>query len=196
MILLILKCTFSHPIFIYSIKKNVFFAYGKCPKSVNKIIMNPIFIIYIFGTLYKMLEMIFFVCSIQYNMSEASACACIRSGFRTFAWTSVGRWMTRMLKLGSEAGGSACPAVQPSPFTNEVRIQLEELQSAVFGKIGRLGSRPQGGSPGTPRQPCSGGRQHVLWAGPQVAQDRLPLELCSLVRVRLLPRPGVDTAVW
>ncbi len=32
----------------------------------------------------------------------------------------------------------------------------------------------------TPRQPCCGGRQHVLWAGHQVAQDRLPLELCSL----------------
>ncbi len=52
---------------------------------------------------------------------------------------------------------SACQAVQKSPFTNGVRIQLEELQSAVFGKIGQLGSRPQGGSQGTPRQPCSGG---------------------------------------
>ncbi len=75
---------------------------------------------------------------------------------------------------------SACPAVQPSPLTNGVFIQLEELQSAVFGKIGRLGTRRAGWQLGTPsRQPCCGGRQLVLWAGLQVAQDRLPLELCS-----------------
>ena len=90
---------------------------------------------------------------------------------------------------------SACPAVLPSPFTKE-----DASNSKSFSQ--RFSARKADSDPASrvtarepPGQPCNGGRQHGLWAGLQVAQDRLPLELCSFVCVRLLPRRACSNQV-
>ena len=90
---------------------------------------------------------------------------------------------------------SACPAVLPSPFTKE-----DASNSKSFSQ--RFSARKADSDPASrvtarepPGQPRNGGRQHGLWAGLQVAQDRLPLELCSFVCVRLLPRRACSNQV-
>jgi len=57
---------------------------------------------------------------------------------------------------------SACPAVQPSPFTKEDTSNSKSLSQRFFGKIGRLGSRQQGDSSGTPRAALQ--RRKAAWS--------------------------------